>query len=58
MPQEIKQEFLKLGIDLRRRILEIVDRYKVAALGPAPSEFEAVASEYREMSVKVGGLPE
>jgi hypothetical protein len=58
MPQEIKQEFLKLGIDLRRRILEIVDRHNVAAVGPASSEFEAVASEYRELSVKVGGLPE
>jgi hypothetical protein len=58
MPREIKPELLEQGTALRRRILETVDRFGLAALGSASVEFEALASEYRDLSVPTAGLRE
>jgi hypothetical protein len=58
MPREIKRELLDRGIELRRQLLETVERFELSAVGSAPGEFEALSSGYRQLATQTSGLPE
>jgi hypothetical protein len=58
MPREIKRELLDRGIELRRRLLETVERFELSSAGSAPAEFEALSSGYRQLAAQTSDLPE